>query len=96
MVQTVCQRLRQSLSGTAPGDTVGGSTYTFDIWPGHPLEGEVKGQLAEMRQRASTLRQRVDAHNREHGALREYERVTTYMGQCTIEREAKAEPPEGE
>jgi hypothetical protein len=96
MVQTVCQRLRQSLSGTAPGDTVGGSTYTFDIWPGHPLEGEVKAQLAEMRKRASALRQRVDAHNLEHGALREYERVTTYMGQCTIEREARAEQPEGE
>ena len=96
MVQTVCQRLRHALSGTAAGDTVGGSTYTFDIWPGHPLEGEVKAQLSEMRKRSSALRQRVDAHNLEHGAAEDYERITTYMGQCTIEREARADQPEGE
>jgi hypothetical protein len=96
MVQTVCTRLRQAAIGASPGDTVGGSTYTFDVWPGHPLEDEVKGQLSEMRARAGALRRRVDTHNREHGISGDYERVTTYMGQCTVEREKKSELVEQE
>lgn len=67
---------------------MGGSTYAFDIWPGHPLEAEVKGQLADMRRRASDLRQRVDAHNQSRG-LRDGQRVTTYVGQCWVERETE-------
>jgi hypothetical protein len=86
LVQTVCQRLRGSTQGAGASDIVGGSTYAFDIWPGHPLEEEVKGQLADMRRRASELRQRVDAHNQSHG-LRDGQRVTTYMGQCWVDRE---------
>jgi hypothetical protein len=87
LVQTVCQRLRSAASGAAPNDVVGGSTYAFDVWPGHPFEDEVKGQLAEMRRRASELRQRVDAHNRDHGLSPDHQRVTTYMGQCLVEPE---------
>lgn len=87
LVQTVCQRLRQS----APSDLVGGSTYNFDIWPGHPLEDEVKGQLAEMRRRATALRKRVDEHNQSHALGRDVQRVTTYMGQCWIDREIQPE-----
>ena len=88
LVQTVCQRLRDAVQGTNANDIVGGSTYAFDIWPGHPLEDEVKGQLADMRRRASALRERVDAHNQSHG-MRDGQRVTTYMGQCWVEREVE-------
>ena len=88
LVQTVCQRLRDAVQGTGANDIVGGSTYAFDIWPGHPLEDEVKGQLADMRRRASALRERVDAHNQSHG-MRDGQRVTTYMGQCWVEREVE-------
>jgi hypothetical protein len=96
LVQTVCQRLQQSALGAAPDDVVGGSTYAFDVWPGHPLEDEVKGQLSRMRTQASALRQRVDAYNRTSGLARDYERVTTYMGQCVMQRELEVERTEQE
>jgi hypothetical protein len=87
LVQTVCQRLRIGSSEAALADEVGGSTYSFDVWPGHPLEAEVKGQLAELRKRAGALRQRVEAHNARAGLPAEYQQVTSYFGQCAIERE---------
>ncbi len=90
LVQTVCQRLRQS----APSELVGGSTYNFDIWPGHPLESEVKGQLADLRRRSTALRLRVDEHNQRHGLPRDVQRVTTYMGQCWIDRDIQADSAE--
>jgi hypothetical protein len=87
MVQTICQRLAQSAQGPRAADAVGGSTYSYDVWPGHPLEAEVKAQLGELRARAGALRQRVDAHNQSHGRPVEYEQVITYLGQCAIARE---------
>lgn len=94
VVQTVCQRLQQASFGSDGKDSVGGSTYSFDVWPGHPLEREVKAQLAELRQRLTELRQRVEAHNRAAGLATEYQQVVTYVGQCWLERERGAEDGE--
>ncbi len=88
VVQTICQRLQKAAEG--PQD-VGGSTYSFDVWSGHPLEATVKRQLGEMRQRLGALRQQVDAHNREHGLATDYEQVVTYVGQCVLERSTGVE-----
>ena len=94
VVQTVCQRLRQPpVSGDAT-PSVGGSTYSFDIWSGHPLEETVQRQLAELRQRLGALRQEVDAHNRAQGLPTEYVQVVTYVGQCAFERSLGAESKE--
>lgn len=87
MVQTICQRLRQTSFDTEVREHVGGSTYSFDVWPGHPLEREVKAQLAEIRERCGALRQRVDAYNGEQGRRNEYQQVITYVGQCVLERD---------
>ncbi|HET9931029.1 MAG TPA: hypothetical protein VFQ35_10090, partial [Polyangiaceae bacterium] len=35
VVQTICQRLNQSSVGAHGADVIGGSTYSFDVWPGH-------------------------------------------------------------
>lgn len=84
VVQTICQRLRQASGGqSAP---VGGSTYSFDVWPGHPLEQTAKQQLTEVRERLGALRQQVDDYNRAQGLPRDYEQVVTYVGQCLLER----------
>jgi hypothetical protein len=85
VVQTICQRLSPSPSG---GQTqlVGGSTYSFDVWSGHPLELRVKAQLSELRERLGALRLEVEAHNRAHGVPAAYEQVTTYVGQCVVDR----------
>jgi hypothetical protein len=65
-------------------DSVGGSTYTIDIWKGHPLAGEVKGTLRQMRETLSDLRGRVSAHNRGQELPSDYERVVIYAGQSLV------------
>lgn len=99
VVQTICQRLQQHSLSASDADVVGGSTYSFDIWPGHPLEAEVKGQLNDFRERAGELRQRVESHNDEHGVPREHQQVVHYAGQCLLERgqlEPELETEQGE
>lgn len=88
VVQTVCQRLRAALGESPDAGATGGSTYTYDIWPGHPLEADVMAQLESMRQRCSQLRQRVEEHNRTSGLPNEYRQVVTYVGQCVIDQDA--------
>ncbi|MGC4087440.1 MAG: hypothetical protein QM756_06030 [Polyangiaceae bacterium] len=87
VVQTICQRLNLAAFGSDRADVVGGSTYTFDVWPGHPLEAEVKAQLARVRRDCGELRQRVDEHNRGVERRPNYEQVITYVGQCVRERD---------
>jgi predicted transcriptional regulator len=90
VVQTICQRLRQNTLAAGDQDPVGGSTYSYDVWPNHPLEAEVKDQLSRFRQRAGELRRRVEAYNQQHGLRREYQQVVHYAGQCVLERELDA------
>jgi len=87
MVQTICQRLQKSALAADVRDEVGGSTYSFDVFPGHPLEREVRAELGALRERLGALRERVEAHNRAEGLPAEYRQVITYLGQCVIERE---------
>jgi hypothetical protein len=91
VVQTVCQRLEQLSPEGTPDPAIGGSTYSFDVWPGHPLEDRVKGQLAELRDRLGALRREVQAHNDAHGVPPLLEQVITYVGQCIIERDITTE-----
>lgn len=95
VVQTICQRLQAAASADA-GANVGGSTYSFDVWPGHPLEQNVKAQLRELRERLGALRQQVDEHNRVHGLPVEHQQVVTYVGQCVLERSTEGEGAESE
>ncbi len=95
VVQTICQRLQQ-LGADGPALPVGGSTYSFDVWPGHPLEPETKAQLAQLRDKLGALRMRVDAHNRAHGLRPAYEQVVTYVGQCILQQSEGVEDEEVE
>jgi hypothetical protein len=69
LVRTICQKL-----GLAPGaqehEHVGGSTYTFSIWKGHPFADEVLGTLKRFRDEQSALRAKVDAPTRATGSPR--------------------------
>jgi hypothetical protein len=80
VVQTITTKLARETSASQ-GDTVGGSTYTFVVWPGHPLEQEVLAQLREHRARQSGLRAKVDAYNAGHAVPGERTEVVTYVGQ---------------
>jgi len=85
VVQTICQRLQLADSG-ASNPAVGGSTYGFDVWPGHPLQAEVLGLRERLREACGELRSRVEAYNQEHGVPAEFEEVVTYLGQCVLSR----------
>jgi len=99
VVQTICQRLQQNSLAANGADVVGGSTYSFDVWPGHPLEVEVKRQLNDFRKRASELRRRVEEHNSAHAVPPDYQQVVHYAGQCLLERgqlDEESETEQGE
>ena len=84
LVQTACSKLRMNAAGAAAEDEVGGSTYTLDIWLGHPLEGEARGSLRRIRSQMSDLRARIKLFNDERGLPDDYDRVVVYCGQCLI------------
>jgi hypothetical protein len=84
LVRTLCARLQQ---GEADQDQrSGGATYTFEVWQGHPLEAEVMGFLAQVRQRLSDLRQRVDGYNEQASIPAQYAQVVCYAGQHVLDR----------
>jgi hypothetical protein len=87
LVQTICCKLQSDAAGAAADDEVGGSTYTLDIWPGHPLEEEARGCLREFRARMSDLRIRTRKYNTENGIPSHYRRVVVYGGQCVLPTE---------
>jgi hypothetical protein len=66
-------------------DAVGGSTYHYDVWPGHPHRAEVLSFLKEVRAKGVALRQKVESYNEATGLPREEpERVIVYAGQTVV------------
>jgi hypothetical protein len=88
VVRTIVAKLRKAPGTSALDDCIGGSTYGFEVWPGHPLEGEVLGALRQFREQHSALRERVRAHNRaERQKPKVRQAVVLYGGQCVWELE---------
>ena len=87
LVTAVITKLQAGSAHGRPRDQTGGSTWSLDVWPGHPLEAEAKGLLGILRQQVEQLRERIDAHARERqaplGVMRE--RVVFYAGQYVRE-----------
>ncbi len=82
VVVAICSKLRNGVTRALPPDRVGGSTYSFDVWPGHPHEEQAYALLAETRKTLSEFWDRVSAHNQamarpEQGVAK----VTFYFGQ---------------
>jgi hypothetical protein len=88
VVKTLCARLRASAEDE-PSPHVGGSTYSLRIWPGHPLEDEVRGALAVFRRKHTELRQRVQDYNERHALPEQYEEVVIYGGQSILSKERR-------
>jgi len=87
LVRSMCVKLRGGGSRAQVSDNVGGSTYTFVIWDGHPFEEEILNLLSETRERVSELRERssqfLQRHGEPEGPTRE---VTFYFGQSVIDQ----------
>jgi hypothetical protein len=88
VVKTLCSRMR-AMAEDEPSPFVGGSTYSLRIWPGHPMEDEVRGALAAFRRKHTDLRKRVQEHNEQSGVPERYEEVVIYGGQCVVQKERR-------
>ncbi len=63
-------------------DLIGGATFGFDIYPGHPYEEKVLGLLARMRTQIDALWDEVSGYNRDHPVPDERKtKVAFYFGQ---------------
>jgi hypothetical protein len=87
MVTTILCRLRENQLTAELVDRTGGSTYTIDVWKGHPLADEVYGTLGRMRTALTDLRARVDDYNRNNEIPDPHTRVVIYAGQTVIEED---------
>jgi len=90
LVRTIIAKLGLS-HDSKHHDVIGGSTYSFAIWRGHPLEHEVLGTLKRFRDEQSALRARVDAYNAQHKKPSEQLNITTYAGQTVLEEDESEE-----
>jgi hypothetical protein len=81
VVKTICCRTRDDRTTATD---VGGSTYTLDVWPGHPLEEEARATLSRLRGNLVDLRRRIEEFNAESGVPALHDQVVLYVGQCVI------------
>jgi hypothetical protein len=90
VVKTICRRLRRDPTelplpeGMTNWDVTGGSTYTFDIWDGHPMTEQVLKILSQYRNSMSELREAVEAFNAQHGIPKKSVKVLSYAGQSLM------------
>lgn len=95
VVIALCTKLRLGQTRATPNETVGGSTFGFVVWPGHPEYDDAMGLLSEFRARAGELRRRVGLYNETHDVpLEQKRRIVTYVGQTIIDTDTAA--PENE
>jgi hypothetical protein len=84
LVRSVCAKLERG-TGSRRDDRIGGSTYTFDVWPGHPLRERVSALLADQRTALSALWNEVGDYNAKNLRSGARERITFYFGQLVTE-----------
>ena len=71
---------------SAAEDEVGGTTLTFDLWPGHPRERDVRKLLATTREQVIPLWNEITEYNQDRLSEITYQ-VTFYCGQYLVEEE---------
>jgi predicted transcriptional regulator len=87
MVSALVTKLRSKRRSAALADQVGGSTFVFDVFEGHPLQHEVLGYLSTTRALGLSLRARIDAYAAQHPTPPSARplRVVAYVGQSVSE-----------
>jgi len=89
VLTALAAKVKSGRHSSAANDEVGGTTLSFDLWPGHPKEQEVRRLLASTRERVIELWDEVEQHNRENASEPSYT-VHFYCGQYLVEE--KEEP----
>lgn len=74
---------RVAPTGDFPTQEIGGSTYSFDIWPGHAEEASIRSLLSEIRSKVSAIGTRALAFESSNERPRPFKRVTFYVGQVS-------------
>ncbi|MDD9965145.1 MAG: hypothetical protein OXR73_02895 [Myxococcales bacterium] len=88
-VNALAAKLSMPARTSTASDEVGGTTLTFDLWPGHPREQEIRALLRSTRASLLPLWEDVEAYNRDHvpHASTETYQVHFYCGQYVVEEE---------
>jgi hypothetical protein len=92
MVAAISTKLQSGRAGSGMADIAGGSTWSLDVWPGHPLEIEAKESLARLRQQIEDLRARVDHINASGNKPSNVEQVVVYVGQYVRANDSEVNP----
>ena len=87
VIRALCVKLRGGNDRARDRDLTGGSTYSFKIWAGHPLETEITGLLKEFRVRLEDLWARKEASEEQCPDDQEPSKLIFYFGQAIIEDE---------
>lgn len=93
MVMAICAKLDLGRRSAAAADLIGGSTFSFNVWPGHPQYLEATRFLAQFRADGAALRQRIASYNEAHAPpTGEGQRVVIYAGQTVLDAEPIEDP----
>jgi hypothetical protein len=91
MVAAMCSKLERGYGGAQPSDLVGGSTFSYRVWPEHPYFEEATRFLGNLRANGAALRKKIAAYNNSHSAPRGGTmRVIVYGGQNTFHEDSVA------
>lgn len=86
MVMAICAKLDSGRRGADSSDLIGGSTFSFRVWPEHPHFEEATRFLAGFRADGAALRKKIAAYNEAHEAPSgEDQRVLIYAGQTVLD-----------
>ncbi len=83
VVTAIAGKVAQGGSSARQGDLIGGSTYHYDVWEGHPMYDEVAGHLTQLRASSVAIREKLESYAASHPAPPEeqWHRFVAYVGQ---------------
>ena len=86
VLNAIAAKLSKRTRTSTSADEVGGTTLTFDLWPGHPREQDVRSLLRATRAQLLAIWEEGEAYNRHHAEKETYQ-VHFYCGQYVVEEE---------
>jgi hypothetical protein len=85
VVASICSKLRDGRTRALPADQQGGSTFSLDVWAGHPCEARALALLSDTRRELQKLWTEVTEHGTQTRPDK-WKRVTFYFGQMVAEQ----------
>jgi hypothetical protein len=89
MVVALVAKLRGGERRADLSDAIGGSTFAFDLWEGHPMQARVLSFLRTMREQGMALRRELEQANAASPMPTDATplRVMSYVGQSVVQME---------